>query len=290
MTRPAAIAVLPPIGGERTSTTRSKAGRRPLDYHSARHDRSSRLVVSVARTRLLPALLTALGVVLITAGLLSYADPTTAGHRPRGVADRRRAVAADPVGIGVGRRRRRRQSTAPSAAPARDAPGRPGRGEPGARARASWSPRSRSTCRSWRGPTATRSATSRCTSTTSASRCRTSGSPGAASPTYLFAHARDGMFGPIYEHAIAEAPARQDARDDRPGLHERRQALPVRDPQGPAPPAQTSTPRSPPTGEQLWLQTSEGPKGTPGKTQLRGVAALGRRRGPGGRPPQGRSR
>ena len=35
--------------------------------------------VNAARTRLLPALLTALGVVLITAGLLSYADPTTAG-------------------------------------------------------------------------------------------------------------------------------------------------------------------------------------------------------------------
>ena len=32
-------------------------------------------------TRLVPALLTAAGVVLITAGLLSYADPTIAGAR-----------------------------------------------------------------------------------------------------------------------------------------------------------------------------------------------------------------
>ena len=32
--------------------------------------------------------------------------------------------------------------------------------------------------------------------------------------------------------------------------------------------------------EELWLQTSEGPAGTPGKTQLRGSAAVGGRRGP----------
>ena len=28
------------------------------------------------------------------------------------------------------------------------------------------------------------------------------GQPGRGIATYLFAHARDGMFGPIYEHAI----------------------------------------------------------------------------------------
>ena len=43
--------------------------------------------VNAARTRLLPALLTALGVVLLTAGLLSYADPTHRGRRRRGLAD-----------------------------------------------------------------------------------------------------------------------------------------------------------------------------------------------------------
>ena len=35
------------------------------------------------------------------------------------------------------------------------------------------------------------------------------GRPGRGIATYLFAHARDGMFGPIYEQAIAEAPARR---------------------------------------------------------------------------------
>lgn len=38
--------------------------------------------LDTVRTRLLPALVTALGVVLLTAGLLSYADPTTAGTVP----------------------------------------------------------------------------------------------------------------------------------------------------------------------------------------------------------------
>ena len=39
----------------------------------------------------------------------------------------------------------------------------------------------------------------------------------------------------------------------------RQQALPVRDRQGAASTSSTSTPRSPPTREELWLQTSEGP-------------------------------
>src|SRR6476620_11206488 len=34
------------------------------------------------RTRVVPALLTAFGVMLLTGGLLSYADPTTAGPEP----------------------------------------------------------------------------------------------------------------------------------------------------------------------------------------------------------------
>ena len=39
-------------------------------------------IIHLFGSRLVPALLTAAGVVLVTAGLLSYADPTIAGARP----------------------------------------------------------------------------------------------------------------------------------------------------------------------------------------------------------------
>ncbi len=42
--------------------------------------------------------------------------------------------------------------------------------------------------------------------------------------------------------------------------------------------------------EQLWLQTSEGPAGTPGKTQLPREAAVGGRRRSRRRAPQGQAR
>jgi len=93
--------------------------------------------------------------------------------------------------------------------------------------------------------------------------------PGQGRATYLYAHARDGMFGPIYErailkksggpksmigmvvqvytsddllfeYAVTEVRLHQLTLDD--ALHA--------------------------TTEEMWLQTSEGPKGTPGKTQL----------------------
>ena len=93
--------------------------------------------------------------------------------------------------------------------------------------------------------------------------------PGAGRSTYLYAHARDGMFGPIYERAILKKSGGPNSMkgmvvqvytsDDQ--LHEyeiTRVLLPQLTLDLPA--AATS--------EELWLQTSEGPKGTPGKTQL----------------------
>jgi len=93
--------------------------------------------------------------------------------------------------------------------------------------------------------------------------------PGSGHATYIYAHARDGMFGPIYERAILKKhggpksmigmPVEVYTSDDQLFLYEITQ---VRLHQLNLDAAIRAT------TEQLWLQTSEGPKGTPGKTQL----------------------
>jgi len=93
--------------------------------------------------------------------------------------------------------------------------------------------------------------------------------PGNGAATYLYAHARDGMFGPIYERAILRKSGGAKSMigmivqvytsDDQlfefqvteVRLHQRNLDAALQA-----------------TTEELWLQTSEGPKGTPGKTQL----------------------
>ncbi|HET7030067.1 MAG TPA: hypothetical protein VFI34_06115 [Candidatus Limnocylindrales bacterium] len=93
--------------------------------------------------------------------------------------------------------------------------------------------------------------------------------PGNGRSTYLYAHARDGMFGPIYERAILKKHGGPKSMismlvqvytsDDLMFTYEvtevRLHELNLDDAIGA-------------TTEELWLQTSEGPKGTPGKTQL----------------------
>jgi hypothetical protein len=93
--------------------------------------------------------------------------------------------------------------------------------------------------------------------------------PGSGRATYLYAHARDGMFGPIYERAILKRSGGPKSmigmlvevytNDDLVFEYE---IVQVRLHQ-----LTLDAPRAA-TTEQLWLQTSEGPKGTPGKTQL----------------------
>jgi hypothetical protein len=94
--------------------------------------------------------------------------------------------------------------------------------------------------------------------------------PGQGGATYLYAHARPGMFGPIYERAILKRRGGPSSMrgmlvevytsDDLLFTYEvsdvRLHQLNLID-------AVNAT------TEELWLQTSEGPKGTPGKTQLR---------------------
>jgi hypothetical protein len=93
--------------------------------------------------------------------------------------------------------------------------------------------------------------------------------PGSGHATYLYAHARDGMFGPIYERAILKKHGGAASMigmvvqvytsDDLVFEYE---VTEVRLHQ------LTLDAAIGATTEQLWLQTSEGPKGTPGKTQL----------------------
>jgi len=93
--------------------------------------------------------------------------------------------------------------------------------------------------------------------------------PGSGKATYIYAHAREGMFGPIYERAILkrhggpksmlEMPVEVYTSDDLLFLY---QVSAVRLHQ------LTLDDAFKATTEQLYLQTSEGPKGTPGKTML----------------------
>lgn len=93
--------------------------------------------------------------------------------------------------------------------------------------------------------------------------------PGNGRSTYLYAHARDGMFGPIYERAIQKKSGGPKSMigmivqiytsDD---LLYEYEIAEVRLHQLNLDDAIHAT------TEELWLQTSEGPKGTPGKTQL----------------------
>lgn len=96
--------------------------------------------------------------------------------------------------------------------------------------------------------------------------------PGQGMATYLYAHARDGMFGPIYLRAIKKLSGGPTSMigmlvevytsDDQLFIYEIKE---VRLHQ------LNLTDAINATTEQLWLQTSEGPKGTPGKTQLLAV-------------------
>ena len=93
--------------------------------------------------------------------------------------------------------------------------------------------------------------------------------PGFGRATYLYAHARDGMFGPIYERAILKKSGGPKSmigmlvqvytNDD---LLFEYEVTEVRLHQLTLDDAQAAT------TDEMWLQTSEGPRGTPGKTQL----------------------
>ncbi len=94
--------------------------------------------------------------------------------------------------------------------------------------------------------------------------------PGQGGATYLYAHARPGMFGPIYNLAIVRKKPNElkgiyvevFTSDDMRFTY---QVTEVRLDQRDLVDALNAP------GEELWLQTSEGPAGTKGKTQLRAL-------------------
>jgi hypothetical protein len=88
------------------------------------------------------------------------------------------------------------------------------------------------------------------------------GQPGQGRATYLFAHARPGMFEPLLKTKgvrMVGDLVEVWTSDDQLFLYE---ITEVRRDQRNLDDAQSAT------TEQLWLQTSEGPHGTPGKTQV----------------------
>ena len=93
------------------------------------------------------------------------------------------------------------------------------------------------------------------------------GQPGQARATYLFAHARVGMFYPIYDLTMLErTPGKMvgmlvDVYTSDAMLHVYRITRVL--------PHQLTLDAAIAAGhDELWLQTSEGPHGTPGKTQV----------------------
>ena len=221
--------------------------------------------------RLIPALVTALGVVLITAGLLAYTDPTTAGT----------AIVESPAIV----------TTEPTVEPTpTSTPDATGSLEPSASATDGASPTPAPTPRPGR-VVATRvvvpalgidmpvikgnSGYPYCNVamylyTSTSAKKDAFGQPGEGRATYIYAHARDGMFGPIYERAIVKKTGKSMlgmivqvyTSDFKLYLYEIRE---VRLHQTILDDVLSAK------SEELWLQTSEGVKGTPGKTQLRAL-------------------
>ena len=93
------------------------------------------------------------------------------------------------------------------------------------------------------------------------------GQPGQNRATYLFAHARTGMFGPIYELTMVKRTPNTMVgmlvnvytSDSKLHVYKITRVLPHQLSLNAAVAARH---------DQLWLQTSEGPHGTPGKTQV----------------------
>ena len=233
---------------EGTSTTRrGRLGGRPTRMGPAVHA----LIDHLGR-RLVPALLAALGVTLLAAGLLHYTDPVTANPLPSVAAIASAGPAAPSPLLTF-------PPIASPSPPQRQRLAGGGRGRDAGRgARPRHRPAGHRAARRLRLlPAVQRGDVPPASSS----------QPGEPGATYLYAHARTGMFLPLLE-ASKRARREADAGDARPGLHERRPALPVRDRRGPAATRRRSTGRSARSARQLWLQTSRGPKGTTEKIQV----------------------
>ena len=167
-------------------------------------------------TRLVPALLTAAGVVLITAGLLSYADPTVAGAAP---VESAVVETLDPPEAMV--------SPSPSVpAPSPSEPASPSAtpaGTPPASIVPDPTPKPRRVVATRVVVPALKIDLPVIKGNDGYPLCNVAmylhtagseekdafGQPGEGRATYLYGHARDGMFGPIYELAIQKKQAKK---------------------------------------------------------------------------------
>jgi sortase (surface protein transpeptidase) len=201
--------------------------------------------------RLLPAVLTATGVSLIAAGLLSYSAPVEAGPGP---GDSPAIVEVSPTPTGA----------LPSFAPSDEPSVSPSPSAPADRVATRVVVPALKIDLPIVKPAGGSNAYPQCNV---AMYIKELHQPGQGGATYLYAHARDGMFGPIYHLAIEKHKPNAMkgmliqvyTSDDQLFVYF---VTEVRVHQ------KTLDDASAATTEQLWLQTSEGPKGTVGKTQV----------------------
>ena len=172
--------------------------------------------LSAIGTRLVPALLTAAGVVLVTGGLLSYADPTVAGVAPVGPAvvetlDPPEAVVSPSPSVPAPSPS---EPASPSTSPAGTPPAsivpdptqKPGR----AFATRVVVPALKIDLPVIKGNDGYPLCNVAMYLHTADSEEKDAfGQPGEGRATYLYGHARDGMFGPIYELAIQKKQAKK---------------------------------------------------------------------------------
>ena len=198
------------------------------------------------RTRILPALLTASGVTLLAAGLLSYTTPVAAETPPSASVTASPSPTATPTATP--------RITLPPLASAPPASATP---PPDPDAVAT---RVRIAALDIDMPIVAGPAGYPYCNV--AMYLKELGQPGQGRATYLFAHAREGMFLPLLE------TRERDQRgmvvevwtsDDHRYLYE---IVDVRRDQRTLEDALAAD------SEEMWLQTSEGPRGTPGKTQV----------------------
>ncbi len=205
------------------------------------------------RIRVLPALLTALGVVALASGLLSVTSPVTADPLP--------SASPSPVA-----------SMAPTATPLITFPPLPSDSASPATSASPSPPADRVATRVRVAalgidlPVVPPGGPDEYPLCDVAQYFGSLGRPGVGQATYLYGHARTGMFLPILEASLVANGASMKGMvvevwtsDDQRFLYEitevRRHQLDLND-------ALAAT------QEELWLQTSEGPRGTPGKTQV----------------------
>lgn len=206
---------------------------------------------SALRNRLLPAVLTATGVSLIAAGLLSYSAPVEAAPGP---SDSPPVVAVSPSPT----------TPLPTFPPASGATS-PSPSAPADRVATRVVIPALKIDLPIVKPSGGSSTYPQCNV---AMYIKELHQPGQGGATYLYAHARDGMFGPIYHLATEVKQPRKllnmvvqvYTSDDQVFEYYVTQVLLHQTSLNAAMDATT---------EELWLQTSEGPKGTVGKTQLR---------------------